>query len=168
MSIAYLTESLCCGVWCMDRGGSPRAQDPFTNCRAHNARMLFVPVLRLSGSPILILREVTQGRSLPPVESVPLHDAVVASRGARLCRSDLPPLDAPCAMVTLSFRRPARTRERRSVSARGRSTGCDRVVEAVEIMTGAPVPKARTRPSWLEYVTRKEDGNRSRARGEAG
>jgi molybdopterin molybdotransferase len=124
------------------------------------ARMYIVPVLSFQDARSVVIREVSQHRSLPPVETVSLLDApgrVLAE--PVLADRDMPALDRSMrdgyAIRSSDF--PGRASVIGQVRAGESFSGVVEWCEAVEIMTGAPIPKGADAVIMLEHVTRKED-----------
>jgi molybdopterin molybdotransferase len=119
-----------------------------------------VPAISFQDARSIVLREVSQYRTLPPVETVPLAEAsgrilaepVYADR-------DMPALDRSMrdgyAVRSADF--PGRASVIGQVRAGEVYNGVVEWCETVEIMTGAPVPKGADAVVMLELITRKDD-----------
>jgi molybdopterin molybdotransferase len=120
----------------------------------------FVPVLTFQEARSTVLREVSQDRILPPAEQVPLGEAAgrVLAEPVYADR-DLPALDRSMrdGYAVRSADLPGRASVVGQVRAGEIFTGAVEWCEAVEIMTGAPVPKGTDAVIMLEHVTRKDD-----------
>jgi molybdopterin molybdotransferase len=119
-----------------------------------------VPALSFQEARSTVLREVSQGRTLPPVESVPLAEAAgrVLAEPVYADR-DMPALDRSMrdGYAVRSADLPGRASVVAQVRAGEIFTGAVEWCEAVEIMTGAPVPKGTDAVIMLEHVVLKED-----------
>jgi molybdopterin molybdotransferase len=107
-----------------------------------------------------VLREVSQGRTLPPVESVLLMEAAgrVLAEPVYADR-DMPALDRSMrdGYAVRSADLPGRASVVGQVRAGEIFPGAVEWCETVEIMTGAPVPKGADAVIMLEHVVRKDD-----------
>jgi molybdopterin molybdotransferase len=119
-----------------------------------------VPALSFLDARSTVIREVSQNRSLPPVETVPLLEAsgrILAE--PVLADRDMPALDRSMrdgyAVRSADF--PGRASVIGQVRAGEIYNGAVEWCETVEIMTGAPVPKGADAVIMLEHVTRKDD-----------
>ena len=119
-----------------------------------------MPALSFQEAKSTVLREVTQHRTLPPVETIPLAEA----SGRILAESvyadrDMPALDRSMrdgyAVRSSDF--PGRASVVGQVRAGEIYNGVVEWCETVEIMTGAPIPKGADAVVMLELITRKED-----------
>lgn len=122
--------------------------------------MEFVPALSFPDARTVVLREVTQNRYLPVPEVVPLEgtpgrvlaESVAADR-------DLPALDRSMrdGYALRAVDMPGRASVTGQVRAGEIFHGAVEWCEAIEIMTGAPVPRGADAVVMLEHVTRKDD-----------
>jgi len=122
--------------------------------------MYIVPVLSFQDARSAVIREITQHRTLPPVEAVSLLDApgrILAE--PVLADRDMPALDRSMrdgyAVRSTDF--PGRASVIGQVRAGELYSGAIEWCETVEIMTGAPIPKGADAVIMLEHVTRKDD-----------
>lgn len=119
-----------------------------------------MPALSFQEARSTVLREVTQGRTLPPVEWVPLAEAAgrVLAEPVYADR-DMPALDRSMrdGYAVRSADLPGRASVVGQVRAGEIFTGAVEWCEAVEIMTGAPVPKGTDAVIMLEHVALKDD-----------
>ncbi len=119
-----------------------------------------MPVLSFQEARSLVIREVSQGRTLPPMEPVPLMEAAgrILAEPVYADR-DIPAFDRSMrdGYAVRSADLPGRASVVGQVRAGEVFTGAVEWCEAVEIMTGAPVPKGTDSVIMLEYVTRKDD-----------
>jgi molybdopterin molybdotransferase len=119
-----------------------------------------VPAFSFQEARSTVLREVSQGRTLPPVEWVPLAETAgrVLAEPVYADR-DLPALDRSMrdGYAVRSADLPGRASVVGQVRAGEIFTGAVEWCEAVEIMTGAPVPKGTDAVIMLEHVIRKDD-----------
>ena len=119
-----------------------------------------MPALSFQDARTTVIREVSQNRTLPPVETVALDDAsgrilaepVYADR-------DMPALDRAMrdGYAVRSGDFPGRATVTGQVRAGEIHRGGIEWCEAIEIMTGAPVPKGSDAVLMLEHVNRKDD-----------
>jgi molybdopterin molybdotransferase len=119
-----------------------------------------VPVLSFQEARSTVLREVSQDRALPPAEQIPLSEAAgrILAEPVYADR-DLPALDRSMrdGYAVRSADLPGRASVVGQVRAGQMYTGAVEWCEAVEIMTGAPVPKGTDSVIMLEHVARKDD-----------
>ena len=119
-----------------------------------------MPALSFQDARSTVFREVSQNRTLPPIETVPLLEAVgrVLAEPVTADR-DLPPLDRSMrdGYAVRSADLPGRASVVGLVRAGEVYTGAIEWCESVEIMTGAPVPRGADAVIMLEHVTRKDD-----------
>ena len=119
-----------------------------------------MPALTFQEARSIVLREVSQGRTLPPVEWVPLAEAAgrVLAEPVYADR-DIPALDRSMrdGYAVRSADLPGRASVVGQVRAGEIFLGAVEWCEAVEIMTGAPVPKGTDAVIMSEHVTLKED-----------
>ena len=119
-----------------------------------------MPALSFQDARSTVLREVSQHRTLPPVETVALLEAAgrVLAEPIHADR-DMPALDRSMrdgyAVRSADF--PGRASVIGQVRAGESYRGAVEWCETVEIMTGAPVPKGADSVIMLEHVTRKDD-----------
>jgi len=120
----------------------------------------FVPALSFPDARSTVLREVSKKRILPPVESVPLQEAAGRILAEPvLADRDMPSLDRSMrdGYAVRSVDLPGRASVIGQVRAGQNFSGTVAWCEAVEIMTGAPVPKGADAVVMLEHVIRTGD-----------
>ncbi len=119
-----------------------------------------MPAISFQDARSVVLREVSQQRTFPPVEMVPLLEALgrVLAEPVYADR-DMPALDRSMrdgyAVRSADF--PGRASVIGEVRAGEIYSGMVEWCETVEIMTGAPVPKGADAVVMLEHVIRKDD-----------
>jgi molybdopterin molybdotransferase len=119
-----------------------------------------VPAISFQDARATVLREVSQNRTLPPVETVPLLEASgrVLAEPVQADR-DMPALDRSMrdgyAVRSVDF--PGRASVIGQVRAGEIFNGAIEWCETVEIMTGAPVPRGADAVIMLEHVTCKDE-----------
>jgi molybdopterin molybdotransferase len=124
------------------------------------ARISFVPAISYQDARSTVLREVSQHRTLPPVETIPLLEAAgrVLAEPVYADR-DMPAVDRSMrdgyAVRAADF--PGRASVIGQVRAGEVYNAAVEWCETVEIMTGAPVPRGSDAVIMLEHVTRKDD-----------
>jgi molybdopterin molybdotransferase len=121
---------------------------------------VLVPAISFVDARSTVLREVFKNRILPAVESVPLCDAAgrVLAEAVHADR-DMPPLDRSMrdGYAVRSTDMPGRATVIGMVRAGQNFAATIEWCEAVEIMTGAPVPRGADAVVMLEQVARTDD-----------
>jgi molybdopterin molybdotransferase len=117
------------------------------------------PALSYRDARAVVVREVCRARP-HPTEAVPLEEAAGRVLGTDvLADRDYPTLDrtARDGFAVRSADMPGRVRVVGEVRAGGRYSGAVGCGEAVEIMTGAPIPEGADAVVMVEHVTRDGD-----------
>lgn len=116
-----------------------------------------VPALTFAEARETVLREVTRGRVPPPVDSVPLDSAEgrVMAEDARADR-DFPPFDRSMrdGFAVRAADLPGTLLLKDEVRAGQHSEAVVNAGEAIEIMTGAPVPRGADAVVMVEHCER--------------
>ena len=126
------------------------------------ATLICVPALTFLDARASVLREVRSARGIPGTETV----SIEASAGRVLAEDiaadrDYPPFNRSVrdGFAVRSSDMPGRVRIIGEVRAGERFEGVVQPGEAVEIMTGAPLPEGADAVVMVEHCTRHEDGS---------
>lgn len=120
-----------------------------------------MPALSFPDARAAVLRQVLLKRSLPCIESVSLEDSPGRILAEDIAADrDYPPFNRSVrdGFAVCSSDMPGRVRVIGEVRAGERFQGVVKHGEAVEIMTGAPVPEGADAVVMVEHTTRHDDG----------
>jgi molybdopterin molybdotransferase len=119
-----------------------------------------VPVLTFLDARAVVLREVGSQRAVPVAESVAIEDSAGRILAEDITADrDYPPFNRSVrdGFAVHSIDMPGRVRIVGEVRAGERFQGVVQSTEAVEIMTGAPLPEGTDAVVMVEHCTRRED-----------